>query len=407
MRICQVGTGFLSASPTVTGGTEKYIYYLSATLQGMGHEVTLMDMAHVPRPDAPFSLVEVATRWRFDSNLLAHATRGLLFGRAVARQLDLRLREKAFDVVNFHSQFSALVGIPVARRHRVPAVFTGHNPLWSDAIACRSRLERANFWMERRAYCQADAVVCVGRAVADNLVRYFSLAPSRLWVVPVGIDRYWLQDRNASSRVREEYAPHGEPIVLHVGRIAPYKNQLTLARAFSLVLQAVPNARLVVAGPVESQAYCKTVKGALARARVEDRVVFAGHIPLDEMAQLYALAQVFVMPSLRENCPQAVLEAMAQGCAIVGSDIPPMQELLPEGVGLTVPATDHGALAQAIISVLKDGGLRRRLGTQARRRAYETYRWEVVARRIADQYERLLNGKQAVEAPPDAAPSGA
>ena len=399
MRICQVGTGFVPVLPTVTGGTEKYIYYLSTALQGMGHEVTLIDMAHFPRPNASFSLVEVRTRWRFDFNLLAHATRGLLFGRAVAGQLDLLLRQGAFDVVNFHSQFSALLGIPVARRHKVPVIFTGHNPLWSDAIACRSRIERVKFWMERRAQDQADAVVCVGHAVADNLVRYFSLAPSRLWVVPVGIDQYWFRDREISSRVREEYAPHGEPIVFHVGRMASYKNQLTLARAFSLVLQAVPNARLVVAGPVESQAYWKTVQRVLASAQVEDRVTFAGHIPLEEMAQLYALAQVFVMPSLRENCPQAVLEAMAQACAIVGSDIPPMRELLPEGAGLTLPATDHGALAQAIITVLKDSGLRQRLGENARRRAYETYRWEVVAQRIADRYEWLSSAERSAEAP--------
>lgn len=390
LKICEVGTGFDPVLPTVTSGVEKYIHYLSVTLQGLGHDVTVIDRAHLPRPAAPFSLIEVSTRWRSDSNLLAHAIRGLVFGRNVARQLDLVLGEMAFDVVNFHSQFSALQGIPVASRHGVPSVFTNHNPLWSDAIACRSRAERAKFWMERRAQAQADALVCVSHAVASNLVEYFSLAPSNLWVIPVGIDRCWFEDKQVSDSIREKFAPHGEPVVLHVGRIAPYKNQLTLARAFALVLQAVPNARLVFAGPVESPAYQKRLRAVVTSAKVEERVIFAGHIPFEEMVQLYALAQVFVMPSLRESCPQAALEAMAQACAIVGSDIPPMQELLPEGVGVTLSARDHNALARALITVLKDAGLRRYLGKQARRRAYKVYRWEVVAREMANRYEGLL-----------------
>jgi len=398
VRICQVGTGFVPVLPTVAGGAEKYIYYLSATLQGMGHDVTVIDMAHLPRPAAPFSLIEIPIRWHVDSNLLAHAIRGLLFGRTVGSQLDALFGEKAFDIVNFHSQFSALLGIPVARRHRVEAVFTNHNPLWSDAVACRSPMERAKFWMERRAQVRADAIVCVSHAVADNLIQYFSLAPSKLWVVPVGIDRHWFEDKEVSSLVREKYAPHGEPIVFHVGRIAPYKNQLTLARAFSLVLQEVPNARLVFVGPVESRAYLREIQAVLAGAKVDDRVVFAGHVPFEEVSQLYSLAQVFVMPSLRENCPQAALEAMAQACAIVSSDIPPMQELLPAGAGIRHPTRDHDALAQAIVAVLRDPKLRRRMGEQARRRAYETYRWDVVAQRIANQYVRLSDaGRTARE----------
>jgi len=132
-------------------------------------------------------------------------------------------------------------------------------------------------------------------------------------------------------------------------------------------------------------------------------VVFTGPIPFEEMSQLYALAQVVVMPSIRENCPQAALETMAQARAMVGSDIPPMRELLSDGEGVTVPAMDHDGLAHAVVNVLQDAGLRRRLGTQARRRAHETYRWEVVAQKIADHYARLSGARQAARPSPSGA----
>ena len=403
MKICQVGTGFLPVSPTVTGGAEKYVFYLSAALQAMGHEVTLIDTVHSPRPNASFSLIEAPTRWHLDSNLLAHAIRGLLFGRTAARRLDLLLREKRFHVVNFHNQFSALAGIPVARRHGVPAVFTVHNPLWSDAIACRSRLARAKFWMERRAQARADAILCVSHAAANNLFQHFSVDPSKLWAIPVGVDQYWFEDRKVWSSIRKRYTPDGGPLVLHVGRIAQYKNQLTLARSFPLILQAVPNAHLAFAGPVDSPSYLKQMQAVLASTKAGKRVVFTGPIPFEEMSQLYALAQVVVMPSIRENCPQAALETMAQARAMVGSDIPPMRELLSDGEGVTVPAMDHDGLAHAVVNVLQDAGLRRRLGTQARRRAHETYRWEVVAQKIADHYARLSGARQAARPSPSGA----
>ena len=393
MKICQVGTGFVPVQPDVTGGAEKYVHYLSEALQRLGHQVTVIDMPTGSASLSPYRRLEVPVRWRYRFNMVAHSIRGLIFGWEAARLVRRLIEAGEVDLVSFHSQFSGVTGIGAARKRGVPTVFTMHNPLWSDARACQDRLQRAKFWLERRAEVMADAVVGLSQHVTDHRVRYFDLQPAKATVVPVGIDDSWFQSRPLAPRVKEKYAPSGEPLILVVGRLARYKNQLLVAKALPRLLAGVPNARLVFAGPLDSPSYLHDVQAAVTEAHAEPRVIFAGAVPLPELAQLYALAQVFVLPSLQENCPQALLEAMAQGKAIVASDIAPVREILPEGTAVLVRPTDPEALASAVLRVLDDERLREELGSCARQRVHDVYRWEVIAQRVAQTYDELLRSR--------------
>jgi glycogen(starch) synthase len=389
MKTCQVGTGFVPVGPGGTGGVERFVHYLAQTLQCLGHDVTVVDMASEPRPDALYRLVQVPLRWRADSNLLAHATRGLLFGQAVAGRLARLLQGARFDVVNFHSQFTGLLGIPVARRLGVPTFFTMHNPLWSDGGACRSRWARAKFWMERRAEAQADALIYLSEAVKENRRCFFGLDSTRVNVVPLGIGESWFTPVEPSPAIRQKYASQGEAVILHVARIAPYKNQMTLVQALPEILRKAPGTRAVFVGPQDSPSYLEKLEKVVIQAGMQDRVVFAGTVTLEELAQLYGLASVFVLPSLQENCPQALLEAMAQGRAVVASDIAPLRPIL-EGVALLIPPLDHEALARAVLMLLEESGPRQYLAGRAKQRAWECYRWEVVAQQTAEVYQERL-----------------
>jgi glycosyltransferase involved in cell wall biosynthesis len=391
MNICQVGTGSVPVGARGAGGVERFVHYLAQALQSLGHDVTVVDMASEPRPDAPYRLVQVLLRWRADSNLLAHATRGLLFGQAVARRLSRLLQGARFDVVNFHSQFTGLLGIPVARRLGVPAFFTMHNPLWSNEAACRSPWARAKFWMERRAETRADALVYLSEAVKENRRCFFGLDSTKVNVVPLGIDESWFAPVEPSSAIRQKYAPQGEAVVLHVARIAPYKNQMTLVRALPGILREAPATRVVFVGPQDSPRYLKRLQRTVAQAGSRESVVFAGTVPLEELAQLYGLASIFVLPSLQENCPQSLLEAMAQGRAIVASDIAPLRPIL-KGVAPLVTPLDHVALARAVLTLLRAAESRRYLAERARQRAWDRYRWEVVAQQTAEVYQERLLG---------------
>lgn len=393
MKICQVGTGFVPVQPDVTGGAEKYVHHLSEALQYLGHKVTVIDMPTDSASPSLYRRLEVPLRWRYRFNVLAHSLRGLIFGWEAARLVGRLIEADEVDLVSFHSQFTGATGIPVARKRGVPTLFTMHNPLWSDARACQNGLQRAKFWLERRSEMMADAVIGLSQHVTDHRERFFGLRPAKSTVVPVAIDDSWFQAITVTPRVIEKYASEGEPLILVVGRLARYKNQLLVAKALPRLLAGVPKVRVVFAGPLDSLSYLRDVQAAVAEAHAETRVIFAGALPLEELAQLFPLAQAFVLPSLQENCPQVLLEAMAQGKAIVASDIAPVREMLPEGTAVLVPPTDPDALASAVLRLLDDETLRGELGFSARQRAHDVYRWEVVARRAVEAYREPLSAR--------------
>jgi glycosyltransferase involved in cell wall biosynthesis len=84
-----------------------------------------------------------------------------------------------------------------------------------------------------------------------------------------------------------------------------------------------------------------------------------------------------------------LLEAMAQKGSHYGRDIAPVREMLPPGSAELVPPLDREALAQTLIRLVLDAGVRDELGARARQRAYDVYRWEKVACRIVEAYRRL------------------
>lgn len=387
-----MGTGFLPVSPRETGGAEKYVHYLSDTLQKLGHQVTVIDIPGNLGTHGSYRRIEAPLRWRHNSNLVAHALRGLVFGRAAALRLQHLILRGEVDLVNFHGQFTSATGMPVARRHSIPTVFTMHNPLWSDPAACQSRVQRAKFWLEHRAEGMADAVIGLNQMVTNNRTLYFGLGAAKTTVAPVGVDDFWFESRPVSSLVRTRYSPDGERLIVVVGRMAPYKNQLVLARALPRILLEAPNIRLVFVGPHDSSPYLRRVQAALTEAHVEARTIFAGAVPLEELVQIYSLAEIFVLPSLRENCPQALLEAMAQGKAIVASNIPPLRELLPKGTAELVSPSDPDALARTLIRLLRDDRKREELQVQARRRAHDVHSWPRVASRVIEAYYKLARG---------------
>jgi glycosyltransferase involved in cell wall biosynthesis len=132
--------------------------------------------------------------------------------------------------------------------------------------------------------------------------------------------------------------PLDVPHVVCVGRVTRQKGQDVLVAAWSAVRAQCPDAMLVIVG-----------SGDLLeplRATAPPGVIFTGHV--DDPRPWYAAADLVVLPSRWEGLPLTLLEALAVGRSVVGSDIPGISEALPEEAGTLVRADDAGALAEAI-----------------------------------------------------------
>jgi len=290
-------------------------------------------------------------------------------------------REHRIDVVHSHEFTMAVYGAMAARLERRRHVITFHG---SQTMHRALRRRIAVRWAMRNS----AATVAVSGATKTQLDRDLGLRPGALGVVLNGVP----ERPGNPDRVREELGIRpGEVVLLAVGNLDPRKAHIVLLEALR-DLQAsgltVPW-RLVIAGG----------RGGPERPKLEafarehgfaDRV----HILLkrSDIPDLQAAADVFVMPSLWEGLPLAVLEAMLAGNPVIASRTSGIPEAVTDGEeGLLVPPGDPRALAQALRGLMESPGLRREMGERAGRRG----RAEFTVAAMTDNYLRLFRGGRA------------
>lgn len=216
------------------------------------------------------------------------------------------------------------------------------------------------------AFPEADAVVACCRHVADRV------AQARCSVIYAGVD---------ADISRIEPRDSGPVVIGSAGRLVGLKGHDRLIRAFAALLPEFPGARLDICGDGPARV---DLESLAARFGCSNAVRFQGW--REDFPSLCAGWDVFVLPSLAEAFPIALLEAMSAGVPSVASDVGGVRELLqPETSGLLVAAGDVEALAAAMRRLLANADLRSRLGDEARSSAKRRFS----AQRMAGEVQAL------------------
>jgi glycosyltransferase involved in cell wall biosynthesis len=228
----------------------------------------------------------------------------------------------------------------------------------------------------------------VTRAVKESSVRALGLDPARVTVIERGRDPARF-DRCSQDRVRARERlglRPDEEVVLNVGRHEFQKGQRHLVEAFAALARARPRLVVLVAG---RPGHATAGLNASIRAHgLGDRFRLVGH--REDLPEVLAAADLFVLPSLYEGCSGAVIEAMAAGLPVVASDIPGMRELVEPGrSGLLVPPGAPAALARSIRRLLEDRREAAGLAERSRRIFLERFTIQRSAGRMLRLYERL------------------
>ena len=204
-------------------------------------------------------------------------------------------------------------------------------------------------------YPWADRIIAVSRAVALDAAEYLHLLPSRIDVLynPV-LDTNPRPDRTAAP-AHPWFAEGCPPVILAVGRLAPVKDFGTLIKAFAVVHRRRP-AHLIILGEGEERASLLSLAREL---KVGDDVQLPGF--RSDSYSFMSSSDVFVLSSLYEGLPTALIEALASGCPVISTDCPGgSREILANGAyGDLVPVGDAPAMAAALERVLD--GVRRRV----------------------------------------------
>jgi sterol 3beta-glucosyltransferase len=238
---------------------------------------------------------------------------------------------------------------------------------------------------ERRLCDGADLLIAVSHALRELLMTAHGVAGERLRVVHNGLDpdrfaaRPLAADRLAE--MRRSLLGTDERLVLFAGRLNPMKGVPALIAAAARVAERRGGVRFLLAGEADSRDYGEHVRRlAAAEAGLGKSLTLLGKVPRQQLALLYQLADVAVVPSVYDFFPYAVLEAMAAGVPVVASRVGGLPETVEDGVtGLLIPvrrvhseselrSADPEALAAALLGLLDDPETARRLGAAGRQR---------------------------------------
>jgi glycosyltransferase involved in cell wall biosynthesis len=215
------------------------------------------------------------------------------------------------------------------------------------------------------------------------------VAEDRTVTVHEGIDIEHVQGAPAVNLHEELWLPHHAPIVGNVAALVPHKGQRHLIEAAAIVVRQMPDARFVIAGEGELRA---SLERQIKEHHLEKHVLLLGFRP--DVLSLHKAFDIFVMSSVTEGLGTSVLDAMAAAKPVIGTSAGGIPEMVVDGqTGFLVPPRDHDAMASAIVRLLKDEPMGRRMGDAGLARAREKFSAERMVQETVRVYERLADGR--------------
>jgi glycosyltransferase involved in cell wall biosynthesis len=394
-----------------SGGQGGYLFSLSRELARMGHRITILVGAPLPRPMpwAKIVPVENLNLWGIRRNFLPSpnpwgifrplnffewgVTRFgffpemLIFSIRIIPLLQKLLRFEKVDVI--HDVQSLGYGLLLAKGFGRPVVTTVHHPLTIDYAASleRDRNFKEHYYtvvfyplkMQRRVINRLDRVITSSEETAREISRSFRVPPEKIRNVYNGLEAEFLRPKDGDRRVPKS--------LLFVGNTDDTKKGIFyLLKAMTLLPEDVSLTIVDQGKPFKSYAPELAESWGLSA-----RIHFTGKIPTASLIALYRRTEVVVLPSLYEGFGLPAAEAMACETPVVATKAGALPEVLgEEGAGILVPPRDSAALAAEIRKILADPEARARMGKMGRRRIEELFTWKKVAERTVNVYRELI-----------------
>ncbi len=266
-------------------------------------------------------------------------------------------------------------------------VYAGLAAKWAGRpVVWHVRVADSDGWLDRVLFGLADRVIVNSHAVGR---RFAWSDTEKVRCIPNGVDTVRFAPRPTAKDVRKRLGiAEAEPVVASVGRLVPYKGYGDLLDAAALVQGVRPDTRWVLAGDGTIR---KELEAQSRKLGLGSRVHFTGW--LDDVRDVLALCDVFVLPSRGEHFGRVLIEAMAMGKPVVATDGGGVPEVVRHGeTGLLVPPGRPAALARAILTLLDDSACAASLGAAGRERVEREFSLSKHAAAIERLYEELVNG---------------
>jgi glycosyltransferase involved in cell wall biosynthesis len=296
--------------------------------------------------------------------------------------LPMRLKEHGVDIYHGLKLLGPFVsGCPQIRSaHSITTQYKGNFPT--------TRM-RAAYWnvLGTHLFRRSAHIVAVSRFVADFLVEALGVDPSKVVVIPNGVDPRFRRLQEPELPAAVPPGLHDRAFLLAVGNVVPVKNHLTAVLAFRKVVEHFPELHLLICGRADHP-YSARVKATVAQTGLTDRVHFLGFVDSDALVALYNRATLLLLPSLTEGFALAMLEAMACGTPVIAAATGASSEVGSNAVALVNDPMDVEAWA-ATMERLLGSPSRLQWMSRAGQVHARQFTWDATARALLALYDRV------------------
>jgi glycosyltransferase involved in cell wall biosynthesis len=236
----------------------------------------------------------------------------------------------------------------------------------------------------------AESVIVQTEANKAILMKNCGVEEEKIKIIPNAVDTKLFNPTQFDQRqIREKYGVGKGRVILFAGRLTTQKGLEYLLKAISLIKECSSHVKLVVVGSGPQEDSLRDLALTLG---IADNVSFLGNMSHGKMPEVYSLADVFVLPSLSESFPNAMLEAMAMEKPVVATRVGVIPEIIVDGkTAVTIRPARTEQLADAIARILSDDKFSRRIAQGGLKLVTEKFTWDYVVRRTVQVYEKALN----------------
>lgn len=358
----------------VPGGVQFHVRDLAEFFLAQGHDVEVL--APVDELDAELPMYVTSCGRAVPVRYNGSVAR-LTFGPVTSSRVSRWLEEGNFDVLHLHEPITPSASLMALWASSEPVVATFHTS------NIRSRAMHAANPLLRTSTEKIRARIAVSEEARQTVRRHLG---GDAYIIPNGVDTR----RFAPDGTTTQWSGTADrPTLAFLGRIdEPRKGLAVMVAAMPRILDALPGARLVVAGPGD----IKEIRAGLD-PRVRAATEFLGAVSEDDKVALLRSADLYVAPHTGgESFGIVLVEAMSSGAPVLASDLEAFEAVLGDApAGRTFPVGDSAALAEAVIQLVGDPQERQRLRDLGLRRA-RSFDWNVVAGRVMAVYETVIEG---------------
>ncbi len=314
-----------------------------------------------------------------------------------------------FDIMNFHAESGMGIAPLMFLKRSAKIITTLHSEVLTESKSTKpvkisdivierpstkelvtknflSLIKLTGIYMELAV---SDRIIAVSEKTKEDFLRQRQISKDKITVIHNGVDCEKFSPNISGESIRTAYSLGDSPLILTIGGNILLKGTIFALFALSKIVQVLPDVKLIVVGVDEKN--IERLYPIIKNLGIQDNVILIGRIPNYKMPLFYASSDLVLLPSLSENFPVVALEAMSSGKPVIASRVGGIPELVRHNEnGILVSPGNVEQLVEALLQLLENQSLRKRLGNMGRKLVEEKYDWKKIGQLYLAEFQKIV-----------------